>query len=488
MSFQRVHPFRSQNSQLSSNTSQFSPRPFSIQKSKRPQSQEDVENEAFQQNKFEAFGLQLKERHDAITPVEQERLDVLQAKMGSLWAQRMKQAKAQPNLLEALIHNSQTSQTTESKATAQSNMIQAKGEMTGDRSDSSVEQRSNQTGMPDALKAGVESISGYSLDDVRVHYNSPKPAQLQALAYTQGTEIHVASGQEEHLPHEAWHVVQQAQGRVQPTMQMKGKVSINDDVGLEVEADVMGAKALQATKIERAPAVRDSQPITGVLQAKFSQTAQIVQTEHFGGVKCQYSAPANEIELHIDAGANNNGTLMQDLLIALWASRDTLEAGRQRKAGCVVMHPGGVQVVKMTMEKLAEALGSGPNLEAGQRAKAERKRRNLSPSEGVPEGLENDVLGAPVVSEHLAYRDSLVGARGVSIAPVGGGTMAGDTDMLAVDNDDIRAAYDLAVGQVRHALSLNIRLDLNALKTVITAIESGLKWYQIAALKVKAWR
>jgi len=96
-------------------------------------------------------------------------------------------------------------------------------------------------GMPDALKAGVESLSGYSLDDVRVHYNSPKPAQLQALAYTQGTEIHVASGQEEHLSHEAWHVVQQMQGRVKPTMQMK-VVQINDDEELEREADVMGRR------------------------------------------------------------------------------------------------------------------------------------------------------------------------------------------------------------------------------------------------------
>ncbi|HAC65207.1 MAG TPA: hypothetical protein DCF68_17185 [Cyanothece sp. UBA12306] len=95
----------------------------------------------------------------------------------------------------------------------------------------------NQTGLPDRLKTGVENLSGYSLDDVRVHYNSPKPAQLQAHAYTQGTDIHVAPGQEKHLPHEAWHVVQQMQGRVKPTMQMKG-VQINDDQGLEKEANL----------------------------------------------------------------------------------------------------------------------------------------------------------------------------------------------------------------------------------------------------------
>ena len=97
--------------------------------------------------------------------------------------------------------------------------------------------------MPDHLKAGIESLSGLSMDDVKVHYDSAQPAQLNALAYAQGTDIHVASGQEQHLPHEAWHVVQQAQGRVQPTMQLNAGVPVNDDTGLEKEADVMGAKA-----------------------------------------------------------------------------------------------------------------------------------------------------------------------------------------------------------------------------------------------------
>lgn len=103
----------------------------------------------------------------------------------------------------------------------------------------------NRTGLPDRLKRGVEALSGLSLDAVRVHRNSAKPAQLQAHAYTQGSEIHVAPGQEQHLPHEAWHVVQQMQGRVKPTLQLKEGIPINDDAGLEHEADVMGARALQ---------------------------------------------------------------------------------------------------------------------------------------------------------------------------------------------------------------------------------------------------
>ncbi len=102
----------------------------------------------------------------------------------------------------------------------------------------------NRTGMPDRLKSGLEHMSGLALSDVRVHYNSPKPAKVQALAYTQGQDIHVARGQEKHLPHEGWHAIQQMQGRVKPTMKAHG-VAINDDSGLETEADVMGNKALQ---------------------------------------------------------------------------------------------------------------------------------------------------------------------------------------------------------------------------------------------------
>ncbi len=101
----------------------------------------------------------------------------------------------------------------------------------------------NKTGMPDNLKSGVESLSGIDMSDVKVHFNSSQPAQLNALAYAQGTDIHVGPGQEQHLPHEAWHIVQQKQGRVQATHQTKTGVAVNDDKALENEADVMGRNA-----------------------------------------------------------------------------------------------------------------------------------------------------------------------------------------------------------------------------------------------------
>ncbi len=150
--------------------------------------------------------------------------------------------------------------------------------MTDDEPAASTEQRPNHTGLPAHLKAGIENLSGFSLDNVKVHYNSNKPAQVNALAYTQGTEIHVAPGQERHLAHEAWHVVQQAQGRVKPTMQLKGEVPVNDDEGLEREADVMGEKARTIKDVARTgdsnqedtiPSSSAPQPtISGVVQRR----------------------------------------------------------------------------------------------------------------------------------------------------------------------------------------------------------------------------
>jgi uncharacterized protein DUF4157 len=105
--------------------------------------------------------------------------------------------------------------------------------------------KAGSTGLPVDLKSGIEALSGQSMDGVEVHYNSARPAQLNALAFAQGTDIHVAPGQERHLPHEAWHVVQQAQGRVRPMAKTIDGVGINDDPALESEADAMGGKAMQ---------------------------------------------------------------------------------------------------------------------------------------------------------------------------------------------------------------------------------------------------
>lgn len=170
----------------------------------------------------------------------------------------------------------------------------------------------NRTGLPDQLKSGVENLSGYSLDAVKVHYNSPKPAQLQALAYTQGTDIHVGPGQERYLGHEAWHVVQQMQGRVQPTMQLQG-VAVNDNEGLEREADVMGEKITSENYVSLESCCQRKNNINSEVNAKgyrlslnspsraLFQLKGIVQMKNViptiaGGTK------GTSVSLHLDAG------------------------------------------------------------------------------------------------------------------------------------------------------------------------------------------
>ena len=127
-----------------------------------------------------------------------------------------------------------------------------------------IQKKENKTGLPDNVKAGVEDLFDMSMDDVKVHYSSSKPAKLQAHAYAQGTDIHLGPGQEKLLSHEVWHVVQQKQGRVKPTMQMKG-AQVNDDTGLENEADVMGAQTEQFTTTQQStqPTPKTVMGITG---------------------------------------------------------------------------------------------------------------------------------------------------------------------------------------------------------------------------------
>lgn len=104
----------------------------------------------------------------------------------------------------------------------------------------------NLTGIPTQMKLNFEQRSGLSFDDVRVHYNSDKPAQLHALAYTQGTQVYIGPGQERHLPHELGHVVQQKQRRVPATATVNGR-QLNDSASLEREASLWGQFTAHST-------------------------------------------------------------------------------------------------------------------------------------------------------------------------------------------------------------------------------------------------
>lgn len=119
-------------------------------------------------------------------------------------------------------------------------------------------------GLPAGIRAALERRSGMDLSDVRVHYNSPRPAELGALGYTRGSEIHIGPGQEKHIAHEAWHVVQQRQGRVRVTRSESG-LPLNHDASLEREADAPAQASLAAPAV---PAVLDRPGVGAPIQLK----------------------------------------------------------------------------------------------------------------------------------------------------------------------------------------------------------------------------
>lgn len=126
--------------------------------------------------------------------------------------------------------------------------------------------------MPAGVRAKMEGALGVDFSAVRIH-EGPEAEAVGALACTQGTAIHFAPGQyqpesqrgQELLGHELTHVVQQARGRVQAARQVNG-VGLNDDPGLEREADDRGREAARGSTHARlqdvapSPVVRSPTP------------------------------------------------------------------------------------------------------------------------------------------------------------------------------------------------------------------------------------
>ena len=158
--------------------------------------------------------------------------------------------------------------------------------------------RPNRTGLPDNLKSGIEALSGLTIDHIKVHYNSAQPAQLKAFAYTQGHDIYVAPGKQQHLPHEAWHVVQQMQGRVAPIGQSQ-RGATNNDPALEDEADKMGAKALQIDQC-------------GKISLKYHPYPRLIDTSYDANlIQCSSGKPDTSFEDKIK-GTNTKNEVTQE--------------------------------------------------------------------------------------------------------------------------------------------------------------------------------
>lgn len=144
-------------------------------------------------------------------------------------------------------------------------------------------------GLPQTVQAKMEQTLGADFSGVNIHAESSKASEAGALAYTQGKDVHFAPGQfqpdtqkgQELIGHELTHVVQQQKGQVRPTGEVNG-MALNDDPGLEQQADIMGAKAAQA-KVD--PSADSKKPLAGggggAVQAKM-EDAPVGQEEMAG--------------------------------------------------------------------------------------------------------------------------------------------------------------------------------------------------------------
>ncbi len=157
-----------------------------------------------------------------------------------------------------------------------------------------VSKASGSGSLPDPLKANLEQLSGLDLSSISVHNDSAQPASFGAWALARGPEIHLAPGQQDSLPHEAWHSVQQLQGRVAPG-QSRGGVSANVDRSLEQEADTMGARAASmGVGASRRTDLR--QPAVG------ASALRVTQFAYAGIATVEIYVNAGQVEITLDDG------------------------------------------------------------------------------------------------------------------------------------------------------------------------------------------
>ncbi|MGK3963613.1 DUF4157 domain-containing protein [Sorangium sp. So ce118] len=161
-------------------------------------------------------------------------------------------------------------------------VIQAKTAGPGVGAGSGSDRGAHPTGIPSPVRSKMEAAFGAEFSGVRVHPRSSRAVELGALAYTQGEHVHFAPGQfqpespagQALLGHELAHVVQQRQGRVQATRQLKPHVWINDSSQLEQEAEALGRRAARGeTGLTSAPRVGG--PGREVIQGAFTAHAVV---------------------------------------------------------------------------------------------------------------------------------------------------------------------------------------------------------------------
>lgn len=220
-----------------------------------------------------------------------------------------------------------------------------------DTSDDSPVKKPNNTGIPDDLKTSIEQLSGYSLDDVKVHYNSAKPALLGAYAYAEGTNIYVGPGQEKHLAHEIWHVVQQKKGVVKANTQLGNDSGtlVNTEKSLEDQATKMGDKATETKTTEEDTELKTA-TASGPVQMLTQPNQNVI---HAGDDEMDLSSEQQDMQiaaLLVDAGKALGPFTQIFNKLKVDTKASTKKIDQQKKVKYKANHPKVLDVDDSTQE------------------------------------------------------------------------------------------------------------------------------------------
>lgn len=133
------------------------------------------------------------------------------------------------------------------------------------------------------VQAKMEGAFGADFANVRVHADSRDATAFGAEAFAYGDDVHFAPGRyqpgseagQELLGHELTHVVQQRAGRVAASAQARG-IGINQDAGLEAEADRCGALAARGESVSLGGGAHGGAPVVQGVRLWSTQGNQVV--------------------------------------------------------------------------------------------------------------------------------------------------------------------------------------------------------------------
>jgi len=172
----------------------------------------------------------------------------------------------------------------------------------------------------DAMEGEADQIAQ------QVHRAAPTAAnagaggnrQLQAQAYAGGNEAHFAPAQEQHLPHEAWHVAQQRQGRVDPTLQMQSE---EEEVQMQSEEEEIQMQSEEEEEVQMQP---DSSGAVVQRTLEEDLQKQILMRNQLGGRKNRNEA-IEKIETKNTTNALKKDTI-GDAKISAFSAKNKAEA------------------------------------------------------------------------------------------------------------------------------------------------------------------